>query len=124
MNRTDKVFIGFVVICSIVLFFSTSLLTSKINADQAYATVLHRDREVMRIKMNQNGLYSLQGDLGPMLIEVRDGAIRVKEEVSSLNYCSLQGWVSKTNTPIFCLPNSVIIQVQNSDDGEVDVNIR
>lgn len=124
MNRTDKVFIGIVVIASIALFFSIGFLTDRINADNAYATIVYRDKETLRINMNKNGLYPFKGDQGPMLIEVDNGAIRVKEEVSPLNYCSKQGWVATTNTPIVCLPNSVIIIVHNNVETEGDITIR
>ena len=125
MNKTDKIFIAFVVMLSLVLFLSTSWLTQNINIDNAFAIVSYRDKEVMRLSMNQDGLYSLQGDEGPMVIEIKDGSIRVKEEVSPLNYCSMQSWVSTTNTPIVCLPNRVIIVVENPNIvSEEDISIR
>lgn len=125
MNRSDKVFIAAVLLLSITLFLSTSRLAKAINSNTAVAVVTHRDKEVLRINMSENGLYKLQGDEGPMVIEVDQGAIRVKEEVSPLNYCSLQGWVSKTNTPIVCLPNRVIVEVEDVFDvNEEDITIR
>ena len=125
MNRSDKVFIGLVVILSLTLFLYTGRIAKAINANNAVAIVTYRDREVLRINMSENGLYKLQGDEGPMVIEVDQGAIRVKEEVSPLNYCSLQGWVSKTNTPIVCLPNRVIIELENMNDiSDEDITIR
>lgn len=125
MNRSDKVFIGLVVLMSLTLFLSTGRIAKAINANNAVAIVTYRDREVLRINMSENGLYKLQGDEGPMVIEVDQGAIRVKEEVSPLNYCSLQGWVSKTNTPIVCLPNRVIIELENMNDiSDEDITIR
>lgn len=124
MNNSDRIFIGTVTILSIVLLFSVGFLADGINADQAYAVVTYKDKEAMRINMNENGLYDFKGDEGPMVIEVKDGAIRVKEEVSPLNYCSLQGWVDRTNTPIVCLPNSVMIIVHNNTETEGDITIR
>lgn len=125
MNRSDKAFIAVVLLLSITLFLSTSRLAKVINANAAVAIVTHRDREVLRIDMSENGLYKLVGDEGPMVIEVSQGAIRVKEEVSPLNYCSLQGWVSKTRTPIVCLPNRVVIEVENMNDmNDEDITIR
>ncbi len=125
MNRSDKEFIAAVLLLSITLFLSTSRLAKAINANSAVAVVTHRDEEVLRIDMSENGLYKLEGDEGPMVIEVAKGAIRVKEEVSPLNYCSLQGWVSKTNTPIVCLPNRVIVEVEDVFDvNEEDITIR
>lgn len=124
MNNSDKVFIGIVAIVSIALFFSVGFLADAVNADNAYAVISYKDKEAMRLNMNQDGLYDFMGDEGPMVIEIKDGAVRVKEEVSPLNYCSKQGWVKTTNTPIVCLPNSVIIIVHNNAVTEEDINIR
>lgn len=125
MNRSDKSFIAIVLILSLTLFLSTSRLAKVISADEAVALVTHRDKEILRIKMSESGLYKITGDEGPMVIEVRDGSIRVKEEVSPLNYCSLQGWVSKTRTPIVCLPNRVVVEIEsNSAVTEEDITIR
>lgn len=124
MNNSDKVFIGIVAIVSIALFFSVGFLADAVNADNAYAVISYKDKEAMRLNMNQDGLYDFMGDEGPMVIEIKDGAVRVKEEVSPLNYCSKQGWVKTTNTPIVCLPNSVIIIVYNNAVTEEDINVR
>lgn len=124
MNNSDRIFIGMVTVLSIALFFSVGILADRINADNAYAVVSYKDKESMRLDMNKDGLYDFMGDEGPMVIEVEKGAIRVKEEVSPLNYCSKQGWVSTTNTPIVCLPNSVIIIVHNNVEAEGDITIR
>lgn len=124
MNRTDKIFIGIVILTSIALFFSVGFLADSINIDNAYAIVTFRDKEALRINMNEDGLYPFKGEEGPMVIEVANGAIRVKEEVSPLNYCSKQGWVSTTNTPIVCLPNSVMIIVHNQVASEEDITVR
>lgn len=124
MNRTDKIFIGIVILTSIALFFSVGFLADSINSDNAYAIVTFRDKEALRINMNEDGLYPFKGEEGPMVIEVANGAIRVKEEVSPLNYCSKQGWVSTTNTPIVCLPNSVMIIVHNQVASEEDITVR
>ena len=125
MNRQDKIFIALVLICSLVLFLSTGKLIGSVNADQAQAVVTHKDREVLRINMNNNGFYTVSGDLGDVVIQIEDGKARVSEEKSPLNYCSIQGWVSNTNVPIVCLPNSIIIVIDaNSQTTEEDIIVR
>lgn len=125
MNKHDKIFIAIVLIASISLFLSTGKLIGSVNSDVAQAIVTHKDREVLRINMNNNGFYTVAGDLGDVVIEVSDGKVRVAEEKSPLNYCSIQGWVSNTNVPIVCLPNSIIIVIdQNGQATEEDIIIR
>ncbi len=126
MNRSDKIFIGIVFVLAISLFFVTGKLAEVINSDTTQAVVTYKDKEVLRINMNSNGFHTVKGEKGDVVIEVKDGQIRVADEISPLNYCSLQGWVNKTNVPIVCLPNKIIIEVQaiQSTTPEEDIFIR
>lgn len=125
MNRSDKLFIGIVLLLTVVLFFSTGKLVQAVNADASQAIVTYQDKEVLRMDMNKNDFYTVTGALGDVVIEVKDGKIRVAEEKSPLNYCSLQGWVDKTNVPIVCLPNKVLIVIEaNGNANDEDIIIR
>lgn len=125
MNKHDKIFIAIVLIFAISLFLSTGKLIGSVNTDKAQAIVTHKDKEVLRINMDSNGFYTVKGDMGDVVIEVKDGKVRVAEEKSPLNYCSIQGWVGNTNIPIVCLPNSIIIVIDaNGAATEEDIIIR
>ena len=125
MNRSDKVFISIVFILSVALFLSTGKLVETVNADLTQAVVTFKDKEVLRINMNKDEFYTVSGELGDVVVEVKDGKIRVAEEISPLNYCSLQGWVDKTNVPIVCLPNKILIVVEaNQAATDEDIIIR
>lgn len=65
-----------------------------------------------------------RGTLGDVIIEVKDNKIRVQEETSPYNICSIQGWVEYARVPIVCLPNHVMILIQaaqNDDDEDITV---
>ncbi|WP_305153090.1 NusG domain II-containing protein, partial [uncultured Dubosiella sp.] len=82
-----------------------------------------RNEEQLRISLLKDGKYAVDGTLGKVHIEVKDGAVRVEQENSPHHYCSRQGFVDSPNTPIVCLPNETVITIEGEQAGE-DVQIQ
>jgi len=74
--------------------------------------------------MAVNKNYTVKGTLGDVFIEVKDKAIRVEKETSPYHLCSIQGWVQYANVPIVCLPNHIVIVIQNAKDGGEDTTVQ
>ena len=51
----------------------------------------------------------------------KEKGIKVEEEKSPQKICSKQGWVSRVDVPVVCLPNSVYVII--SDVNQVDIDI-
>ncbi|MDD5938745.1 MAG: NusG domain II-containing protein [Clostridiales bacterium] len=51
------------------------------------------------------------------VVEVSPGKIRVKEADCPDQICVHQGWIETGVAPIVCLPNALVIQIQDSGDG-------
>lgn len=124
MNKADKIFLAILLVISIALYGSIRWLVSASTSDQKVAVVTYKDKEVLRIDMKNDGTYTVDGTLGDVIIEVKDNKIRVEEETSPYNICSIQGWVEYARVPIVCLPNHVMILIQaapNDDDEDITV---
>ncbi|AMC94264.1 hypothetical protein AOC36_09820 [Erysipelothrix larvae] len=119
MNKFDKIYCGFVIVLAVTLFGVSKIVATAISVDEAMAVVYHNDKEVLRLPMNQDGRFSVNGTLGDVVLEIKDGRIRVADEISPLHYCQVQGWVERTNVPIVCLPNGIKIVIE-SDDSLID----
>ena len=91
--------------------------------DSTVAVVQVRNEEQLRISLLKDGKYAVDGTLGKVHIEVKDGAVRVEQENSPHHYCSRQGFVDSPNTPIVCLPNETVITIEGEQAGE-DVQIQ
>jgi hypothetical protein len=50
--------------------------------------------------------------LDDITIEITDGKVRIAEETSPLNYCSIQGWVDRAGMPIICAPNYFMVIIE------------
>lgn len=114
MTKADQILIGLIMVCSLVL-----LIFVLNNAPEpAVASVKVNNEEKLRLDLAQDGTYSVEGTLGAVNIEVQDGAVRVTQENSPHHYCSRQGFVSDSNTPIVCLPNHTVITIEGNESSE------
>lgn len=123
LNRIDKIYIGLVLLVTGALFISSKYVIDQVDPD-AVALVFYYDKEIQRISLEDDGFHTVKGDLGDVVIEIKDGSVRVADEISPKNYCQTQGWVSHTNTPIVCLPNGIKIELRNNVYKEEDIIIR
>jgi hypothetical protein len=124
MNRYDKGLIIFILVSSIALYGSMEWFVRASTNDKVVAVVSYREEEVLRIDMSVDDTYVVEGTLGDVFIEVKDKALRVEKETSPYHLCSIQGWVEFANVPIVCLPNHIVIMIENAEvnpDGEDSV---
>ncbi|HET6785885.1 MAG TPA: NusG domain II-containing protein [Erysipelotrichaceae bacterium] len=124
MNRYDKALVIFILISSVVLYGSMEWFVRASTNDKVVAVVSYREEEVLRIDMSVDNTYIVEGTLGDVFIEVKDKALRVEKETSPYHLCSIQGWVEFANVPIVCLPNHIVIMIENAEvnpDGEDSV---
>jgi hypothetical protein len=114
MNRYDKFLIIFILISSVVLYGTMEWFVRASTSEKVVAIVTYREEEILRIDMSIDDTYVVQGTLGEVFIEVKDRALRVEKETSPYHLCSIQGWVEFANVPIVCLPNHIVIMIQNT----------
>ena len=108
MKKADKVLIVCIMLLSLALFVPIFLF----RPEPKVAVVKVQQKEVLRINLQDDQTYEVEGSLGPVHIEVKDQKIRVTQENSPLHICSKQGFVSDANVPIVCLPNDTVITIE------------
>lgn len=112
MNKFDKIFALILLLLTIIIF----ILTSKtLNVSRLEAVVYKYDQEIARYDMNVDQQHTVKGDLGDIVIEIKNGRVRIKEEISPLHYCSIMSWQDRINSLIVCLPNGVYIHIEGSE---------
>ncbi|MDD7280983.1 NusG domain II-containing protein [Floccifex sp.] len=113
MTKADKILICLIMIASIVCLIPLFLS----NSQKECVVVQVKNKEVLRLDLNENGTWTVDGTLGNVVIEIKDGKVRVTQENSPQHLCSKQGYVSNANVPIVCLPNETVVQIE-SDTSE------
>jgi len=114
MTRYAKFLIIFILISSVFLYGTMEWFVRASTSEKVVAIVTYREEEILRIDMSIDDTYVVQGTLGEVFIEVKDRALRVEKETSPYHLCSIQGWVEFANVPIVCLPNHIVIMIQNT----------
>ena len=79
--------------------------------------IQHGNNIVKEFDPNVDAIYEVTGDYGKMQIEVKDGKWHVSSVECPNHICEAMGWVSADEIiPISCLPNNIIIYVEETDE--------
>ena len=120
MNKVD------IKICIIIIIISLVILgIFKLNnKNDKKAIVYHGNDIILRIDLTDKSKreYTVSGDNGDVLIETVDGKVRVVEEISPRHLCSRQGYIKNSMESIICLPNKIVIEIEDID--EVDTVVK
>lgn len=124
-NKWDLFILSFSIVFIILLVVVSNLITGNVNGKNKYVVISINGEDKYKYKLNEDKTIELKKSdystlLGDMIVEIKDGKVRVKKEESPKNYCSKQGWVSNVATPIVCLPNAVVITIIGENDSDLD----
>lgn len=113
MKRKEWIIIGILLLASAIAFAALRLRKSSSGATVA---VQHRNEIVLRFDPAKDAVYHVDGDTGGLDIEVKDGKWHVINEQCPNHICANMGWMGYDNVilPITCLPNNIIIFVEES----------
>ena len=112
MNKQDIILcLSIFIIALLVLVFIR--LPKKGNA----AIVYYDNKEILKINLKIDNTYTVEGYNGDVTLEVSNGKIKVSDEISPKHLCSRQGYISNSYESIICLPNKIVVKI---DDSEID----
>jgi len=115
MNKSDKKLILMIIFIVTILLTLIHLIPTK---EATKALVYYDNHLIKTINLTKDHTYAVEGLNGTIDIEVKNKKIRVTSETSPKHLCSKQGWISKSNQSIICLPNKIVIKItgeQNLD---------
>ena len=113
MNKNDfkLIIILLIIACSFLFVFK---LTEKNNNKKAI--IYYEDEIILKVDLNIDKKYQVNGYNGIVDIVVKDGKIKVENENSPLHLCSNQGYINSTYETIVCLPNRITIKIESSEN--------
>lgn len=121
MNKSDLKLIG-IILSVVIIFFGLLFIFEDNNSKNAL--VYYEDDLILTIDLSLKGenTYKVNGYNGEIIIKTLDNKIKVEEENSSLHLCSKQGWIENSYEVIVCLPNKIIIKIE--DKEEIDTVVK
>lgn len=114
MNKSDIKLIVIVGIIIIVMLGFVNITKEK----GSIAEVYYEDELILSISLDNDGEYIVDGELGDVVLEVKDRKIRVKSENSPKNICSKEGYIGDSSRTLICLPNKIIVKIVG--ESEID----
>lgn len=117
MKKKDYIIVFILlVICGIGYLFY-----SMMNEEKDYAIVYHNNKEVDRIDLSINDIYTYEGDYGSFSIEVKDFQYHAVHVECPNHDCEKVGWVKKDSPiSIICVPNMITVQQENINIDGID----
>ena len=109
MNKNDIKLIIFILVIVGILILIINLNKKEGDTVEVY----YKDDLVLSADLS---IYTVEGLLGNVVIEVKDKKVRVVKENSPKNICSKEGYISDSTKPLICLPNKVVIKIVQSSD--------
>lgn len=107
------------VLCAILLVGSLALLVGlrASREDPATAIVMVERVVVARLPLDREARIAVAGALGPVIVEVRDGAVRVAESPCPERICMAAGWKRHAGDVIACVPSGVLVRLVGGGEG-------
>ena len=140
MKKSDIILMISIVFVSLLGFGLLRLILIESNTKDGKAIVYYHDNPILEIYLEDgsylildednvisidedNFLYTVSGSDGNVvIIEYNEYRVRVIEEVSPRNICQILSWSSSPLKPITCLPNNLVIIIEDDlGNDEPDV---
>ena len=114
MKRNEKIIIAVLAAAALIVLAVLKLRTSN---SSGYVVAIQRGSQIVReFDPMIDAVYDVDGDVGGLQVEVKDGKWHVINEKCPNHICANMGWmgVDDIGIPITCLPNNVMIFLEES----------
>ncbi len=120
VRRNDFILIAGGLALALIAYLGVSFFQSAGTKD-AEAVVLIEDVELGRYPLDTDITKKIELPDGSYnILEIKDGEARITEASCPDKICVNHRAVSKQNQSIVCLPNKVVIEIQNGEEAELD----
>lgn len=116
----DIVMIGCIVVLSAVLILKTGFGFSWFSGRQkdSGASVYHEGKLLQHISLA--GDRNLELLEGKMLLEVKEGRLRIKRSDCPRQVCVQMGWIRPGGEAIICVPYKIVIEIGSDHAASLD----
>lgn len=121
IRKTDLYLIAGLLLVAVTLFVGIRLY-GKMTTTEAVAVVTVDGKEYGRYPLEENHTETIHlSDGSYNTFEVKDGYVSMTDASCPDQICVNHSRISKKNETIVCLPDKVVITVENGEEAEIDV---
>jgi len=121
IRKTDLYLIAGLLLVAVTLFVGIRLY-GKMTTTEAVAVVTVDGKEYGRYPLEKNHTETIHlSDGSYNTFEVKDGYVSMTDASCPDQICVNHNRISKKNETIVCLPDKVVITVENGEEAEIDV---
>lgn len=112
-----------ILIISLLVIAITSLIIVLVNRtkNNSIAKVMVQNEVVLKIDLNKENDYEVEGLKSKVHIHVKDGAIAIVESNCPHQDCVNMGYVKESGRPIICAYNGVTIIIEGDSNYDIEV---
>lgn len=121
-SRPTKLdFILLVAICCVLggMFFGQFGLTAFGSPGTREAYVHFRNQVIQKVDLARDQAIPVLDQR--MVLEVKDGRIRILKSDCPHQTCRHSGWIGKGAGTLVCVPNQIVVEIKNSSPSFIDV---
>lgn len=107
------------VVGGVVLYLGTAGPTGELGGIPVAVIRVDGD-ELMRLPLSADAREKIFVRGGEMEIEVKDGAVRVRESDCNHQLCVRRGWIDSSRQSIVCLPYHTVITIEGAQQDRLD----
>lgn len=107
-NRYRPLKIGDFVI--ILIFLSALFFIPRVEGKKV-RVIVDKEKEFI-YPLNEDRILKIEGKIGIIMIEIKDGRVRVIESTCPLKICMEMGWIKNKGEQIVCVPNRILICIE------------
>jgi hypothetical protein len=82
-----------------------------LGGEASRAVIRSGGKVVAEVALSKNQELKVDGPLGPAIVEVLDGRVRVASDPSPRQLCVRQGWLQRAGDAAICLPNQITVEL-------------
>ncbi|MDA3812923.1 MAG: NusG domain II-containing protein [Candidatus Cloacimonetes bacterium] len=95
-----------------IAVFMLVLIKDDISAKQA--EISYHNKFVISVPLDKDRIIEIEKGI---VVEIKDGKVRMKESTCQNQYCVKQGW--SNSFPIICVPNEVSVVIKSKQKEEM-----
>ena len=114
----DAIVIVSILSLSLALIVHAAIDTGTLSPQPTEAAIFHDGKLVKRLTLKKDQQVWLND--GKMLIEIKDGKIRVIRSECPHQVCVRVGWITHPGEAITCVPYKTVIEVGSAKDTAID----